>query len=438
MLDIQKIRNQRPEVEKALLKRMEVGSFDLDEIIKLDDKRRELIQKADELKAERNKFSKTKPTPEVIEKMKEVGERIKDLDEKLASVEAELKEKLSVLPNIPSDDVVAGGKENNKVIKIFGKKPEFDFKFKDHVELATSLGLIDYERAAKMSGSGFWCYTGDGALLEWALLNYFIEFHKKNSYEFLLLPYLLNEESAYASGHLPKFRGDLFWTNKENVFDYCRDRSRPVLTTTDGNLCLNATSEMMLLNYHRDEILDEKKMPKKYFAYSACFRREAGSYRKEERGMVRGHQFNKIEMFQFTKPEDSWAAFDELVKNAEKLVESLGLHFQTVQLAAGDCASAMAKTCDIEVWIPSMETYKEISSVSNALDYQARRANIRYKNDNGKNDFVHTLNGSGLATSRLVPAILEQFQNKDGSVEVPKVLKEWIGKKKLVIKKLTN
>jgi len=424
MLDIQKIRNQKQEVEKGLLKRMEQGSFDLDEIIRLDDQRKELIQKADELKAERNKFSKTKPTMEIIEEMKKVGERIKELDAELLKTEKELRKKLSELPNIPADDVVAGGKENNKVIKTFGKKPEFKFQSKDHIELATKLKLVDYERAVKMSGSGFWCYTGDGALLEWALLNYFVKFHRDNGYEFILPPYLLNEESAYASGHLPKFRGDLFWTNKSAL------KSEELETETKDLLCLNATAEMMLNNYHRDEILKAEELPKKYFAYSACFRREAGSYRKEERGMVRGHQFNKIEMFQFTKPEDSWVAFDELVKNAEKLVEGLGLHYQTVQLAAGDCSAAMAKTIDIEVWIPSMETYKEVSSVSNALDYQARRANIRYKNDNGKNDFVHTLNGSGLATSRLVPAILEQFQNEDGSVEVPEVLREWVGKKK--------
>jgi len=414
MLDINKIRNQKEEIEKALLKRMEAGSFDLDEIIKLDDERKELIQKCDELKAERNKFSKTKPTPEIIEEMKKVGERIKEMDEELAKTEEELKEKLSALPNIPADDVAPGGKENNKVLKSFGKQPEFDFKAKDHVELATSLGLIDYERAAKMSGAGFWCYTGDGALLEWALLNYFVDFHKKNGYEFLLLPYLLNEASAYASGHLPKFREDLFWT--------------------EDKLCLNATSEMMINNFHRDDILNGEDLPKKYYSYSACFRREAGSYRKEERGMVRGHQFNKIEMFQFTKPEDSWAAFDELVKNAEELVKGLGLNFQTVQLAAQDASAAMAKTIDIEVWIPSMNIYKEVSSVSNALDYQARRANIRYRGENGKNEFVHTLNGSGLATSRLIPAILEQFQQKDGSVEVPKVLQGMVGKKKLEIR----
>jgi len=415
MLDIQKIRNNKEEVEKALLKRLKKGSFDLDKIIKLDDERKELIKEADELKAERNKFSKTKPSPEIIEKMKAVGEKIKELDEKLAAAEWKLKEAISELPNTPLAEVVAGGKENNEVVKEFGKKQEFDFGIKDHVDLAKDLKVVDYERGVKIAGSGFWCYTGDGALLEWALLNYFVEFHKKNGYEFILAPFMLNEDSAYASGHLPKFRDDLYWTQDK--------------------LCLNATSEMMINNFHRDDVLNEADLPKKYYSYSACFRREAGSYRKEERGMVRGHQFNKIEMFQFTHPNESAKAFDELVKNAEKLVEGLGLHFRTVKLAAEDCSAAMAKTYDIEVWIPSMATYKEVSSVSNALDYQARRGNIRFKNKEGKTEFLHTLNASGLATSRLVPAILEQFQQRDGSVEIPKVLQKWVGKKKLEIKK---
>lgn len=410
MLDINKIREQKNAVKKALLKRLEPAEFDLDKILSLDDKRRKLIAEMEMLKADRNLHSKTKPTPEIIIQMKEVGRQIQTLENDSRLVEDQLKTALNELPNLPADDVLSGGKENNKVIKTFGRKPVFKFSPKDHVDLATNLSLVDYERAAKMSGAGFWIYKGDGALLEWALLNYFVEFHKKNKYTFILPPYLLTEQSAYTSGHLPKFKDDLFWTQ-------------------DGT-CLNATSEMMLGNHHRDEILAEEDLPLKYFAYSTCFRREAGSYRKEERGMIRGHQFNKIEMFQFTKPEDSWKAFAELIKNAEKLVEGLGLHYQTVQLAAGDSSAAMAKTCDIEVWIPSIEMYKEVSSVSNALDYQARRGNIRFKNSiTNKNEFVHTLNASGLATSRLLPAILEQFQQPDGSVEVPKVLQKWVGKK---------
>lgn len=416
MLDIIRIRNSKEEVKKSLLKRLKETDFNLDEIIELDDQRKSLLTKVEQLKADRNKNSKTKPTPEIIEKMKSLGNEIKELDQQIATTEETLKEKLSSLPNIVAEDVVSGGKENNKVLRQFGKKPNFKFQPKDHVQLSEDLGLIDYERGVKMSGSGFWVYKGDGAILEWALLNYFIDFHRKNKYTFLMPPYLLTEKSAYTSGHLPKFRDDLFWTQDK--------------------LCLNATSEMMVGNYHRDEILNEKELPLKYFAYSACFRREAGGYRKEEKGTVRGHQFNKIEMFQFTLPENSWKAFDELTKNAEKLTSGLGLHFQSVQLAAEDASAAMAKTIDIEVWIPSMNIYKEISSCSNALDYQARRGNVKYRNNaKGKNEFVHTLNASGLATSRLLPAILEQFQQKDGSVKVPKVLQKYTGFKVIKPKK---
>lgn len=412
MLDINKIRNQKEEVKAALMKRMNAKDLDLDLIIAVDDKRKKLLLEAESLKAERNKFSKSKPDAKTIAKMKNIGLDIKKLDEKINGVENELNEKLSSLPNIPAEDVLPGGKENNKVIKTFGKKSQFKFKPKDHYELATSLGIIDYERAVKMAGNGFWCYKGQGAILEWALLSYFIKFHQKNGYIFMIPPFLLTEQSAYTSGHLPKFRDDLFWT---------QDKS-----------CLNATSEMMLGNYHRDELLKEDDLPLKYAAYSACFRREAGSYRKEERGMIRGHQFNKIEMFQYTKPNQSWDSFSELTANAEKLVEGLGLHYQSVLLAAGDASAAMAKTIDIEVWIPSMETYKEVSSVSNAIDYQARRGNVRFKSkETGKNEFVHTLNASGLATSRLLPAILEQFQNEDGSVNVPKALQDFCGFKEI-------
>lgn len=407
MLDINYIRTNTEEVTHHLLKRMDPSKLDLDTILKLDEKRRDILTKQEELKAQKNKHSKEKPSPDVIEKLKALSEEIKKFDEELKKIQAKLNKRIAELPNITADDVVAGGKENNVVLNTFGEKPTFNFEPKDHIELATSLGLIDYERGAKMSGSGYWAYTGDGALLEWALLNYFIDYHKNNNYTFVLPPYVLTEESAYTSGHLPKFRDDLFWTQ--------------------DNTCLNATSEMMMGNYHRDEILDTEKLPLKYFSYSACFRREAGSYRKEERGMIRGHQFNKVEMFQFTKPEDSWGAFDELLGHAEALVEGLGLHYQTSQLAAGDSSAAMAKTCDIEVWIPSMEVYKEVSSASNALEYQARRGKIRYKNpETGKNEFVHTLNASGLATSRLIPAILEQFQQADGTVAYPEVLKKWM------------
>ena len=416
MLDIKLIREKTEQVKADLLKRMPLEKLDLDSIIRLDNRRRESIDALEKMQAERNLASKTKPTPEVIANMKEVGEAIKAQEENRAAIEKELTDRLAELPNLPAPDVVAGGKENNEVIYTYGKLPKFNFTPKDHVAIATDLGIIDYERAAKMSGSGFWCYKGAGALLEWALLSYFIDFHTKNGYEFLIPPFLLTEKSAYTSGHLPKFRDDLFWTQ--------------------DNLCLNATSEMMLGNYHRDEILNEEDLPLKYFAYSPCFRREAGSYRQEERGMIRGHQFNKIEMFIFSRPEHSWEMFAELVQNAKKLVEGLDLHFQVSKLAAGDCSAAMAKTYDLEIYIPSMGIYKEVSSISNALDYQARRGSIRFKNkENGRNEFVHTLNASGLATSRLIPAILEQNQQEDGSVIVPKALRPYLPRRMKVIKK---
>jgi len=417
MLDINKIRSSKEEIKKSLLKRLKESDFNLDEILILDDKRKKILTEVEMLKSERNRNSKAKPMPEIILEMKKIGEEIKRLDYIVRQTEETLKEKLSELPNIVADDVVAGGKENNKVLRQFGKKPVFKFQLKDHMQLATDLDLIDYERGAKIAGSGFWFYRGDGAILEWALLNYFIDFHRKNKYTFLLPPFLVTGESAYTSGHLPKFRDDLYWTK-------------------DENLCLNATSEMMLLNYHRDEILNQKDLPKRYFAYSPCFRKEAGGYRTEERGMIRGHQFNKIEMFQFVLPEKSWQAFEELRRNSELLVKNLGLHFQSVQLAAADTSDAMAKTIDIEVFIPSMNTYKEVSSVSNALDYQTRRGNIKYRNNKTqKNEFVCALNGSGLATSRLIPAILEQFQQKDGSVKIPKVLQKYAGFKVIKSKK---
>lgn len=406
MLDIKYIRENLETVKVSLLKRMDPEKLDLEAIIKLDDERRELIKEGEALKAERNQSSKSKPDAEIIAAMKSLGEKIKISETNLQILELELQTKLAALPNIPADDVVAGGKENNEVIYTSGKKPVFDFKFKDHVVLAEDLGVIDYERAVKMSGNGFWCYRGMGALLEWALLSYFIAYHSSNNYQFLIPPFLLTEKSAYTSGHLPKFRDELFWTQ--------------------DNLCLNATSEMMLGNYHREEILSLDSLPLKYFAYSPCFRREAGSYRQEERGMVRGHQFNKIEMFIFCKPEESWNFFEELIKHTEALVDGLGLHYQVSKLAAGDCSAAMAKTCDLEVWLPSMGIYKEVSSVSNALDYQARRGQTRFKNKEGENIFVHTLNASGLATSRLLPAILEQNQQADGSVRIPEVLRPYI------------
>lgn len=419
MLDIKKIREEKNEVEKSLKKRLgNEFALNLDLIISLDNDRKKIIPELENLQAEKNKLSKVKPDKETIEKIKENNIDIKKLEENLSKIENKLKEELSSLPNIVATDVVAGGKENNKVVYTFKEKPSFNFEPKNHVDLAESLDIIDYKRAAKMSGAGFWIYKGQGALLEWALLNYFINFHNKNNYTFLIPPFLLNEESAYASGHLPKFGEDLFWLK-------------------DEKMCLNATAEMMLGNYHRDEIIKEKDLPLKYTGYSACFRKEAGSYRQEERGMIRGHQFNKIEMFQYTKPENSWEIFEAMKNQVTELLQGLNLHFQVSSLAAGDCSAAMAKTVDLEVYIPSMGIYKEVSSVSNALDYQARRGNIRVKGDTGKNYFPHTLNASGMATSRLIPAILEQNQQADGSVIIPEVLRNFMPNNVSIINKKT-
>ncbi|MBT4137319.1 MAG: serine--tRNA ligase, partial [Candidatus Latescibacteria bacterium] len=304
--------------------------------------------------------------------------------------------------------------DKNEVVRTWGELPVFGFEPKDHVELVTSLRLIDYERGVKLGGTGFWLYIGDGARLEWALLNYFMDQHTQDGYEFILPPHILNEACGYAAGQFPKFADDVFLLKNED----------------DKVQFLLPTSETALINLHRDEIIPEAELPKKYFSYTPCYRKEAGSYRAQERGMIRGHQFNKVEMFQYTRPEDSNNALEELIGKAESLVQGLGLHHQVSKLAAKDVSATMAKTYDIEVWIPSMDEYKEVSSASNAHDYQARRGNIRYKrNDTGKNIFAHTLNASGLATSRLIPAIVEQNQQADGSVIIPEVLRPYLGGK---------
>ncbi len=408
MLDIKFIRENTNQVQIALEKRLDPKLFNLEELLRLDQNRRQLILDIEELKASKNKYSKSKPSLELINQVKEINIKLKELEAIFEELNDNFKETLTSLPNIVLGDVLAGGKENNQVVYTFSKKPKFDFEIKDHVELATSLDLIDYKRGVKIAGSGFWVYKHIGAQLEWALLNYFKDFHLNNAYQFILPPLMLTEESAYTSGHLPKFKDDLFWTQDK--------------------LCLNATSEMMLGNYHRNEILNLKDLPLKYFAYSPCFRREAGAYREEERGMIRGHQFNKTEMFILCKPDDSEKYFQELLANAQQLLGGLDLHYQVSKLAAGDCSYAMAKTYDLEVWLPSMGIYKEVSSVSNALDYQARRGKIRFSDENQNNSFVHTLNASGLATSRLVPAILEQNQLANGSVKIPKILQKYLNK----------
>jgi len=424
MLDLNLIRKNTEKVKESLSKRMD--NIDFTELLEWDDERRKLIIDIDVLKSKKNKVSKEIPElkrkGEEVEsyylEMKEVSNNIKVLEDSLTPLERKINIYLESLPNIPDDDVVAGGKENNKVIREWGKKPDFNFAAKDHVELVTSRNLVDYERGVKLSGNGFWVYKGNGAILEWALLNYFIEEHIKDGYEFILPPHILNYQCGLTAGQFPKFEDEVF-----NVTDN-KDKG--------NSQFLLPTSETALINLHRDEILKEEELSKKYFSYTPCYRVEAGSYRASERGMIRGHQFNKVEMFQYTKPEDSDAAFDELLNKAERLVQGLGLHYRVTKLAAKDCSASMAKTFDIEIWIPSMNEYKEVSSASNARDYQARRGMIRFKRNESKNtEFVHTLNASGLATSRLFPAIVEQMQQEDGSILVPEVLRKWVGKERL-------
>ncbi|MBR2832709.1 MAG: serine--tRNA ligase [Oscillospiraceae bacterium] len=421
MLDIKLIRED-PEGVKARLLKKEADCGDaIDRILELDKKRRELIMRTEADKAEQNKVSRQIPqmkkagedTTEVFARMNQLKESIRTTDAALKEVETEFTDLMLGLPNLPDEDLKAGGKENNEPLKYFGEPHKFDFEPKNHVDLCTALGLIDYERGVKLAGSGFWIYKGLGARLEWALLNYFIETHIADGYELILVPHMLEYQCGLTAGQFPKFADEVY--KIENPTD---DRIHYMLPT----------AEAALASLHRDEILTEAELPKKYISYTPCFRREAGSYRADERGMVRGHQFNKVEMFQYTKPEDSDAAFEELVHKAERLVSGLGFHFRTVKLAAADCSASMARTYDIEIQIPSMNGYKEVSSVSNARDYQARRGSIRFRREaTGKTEYVHTLNGSGLATSRILPALVEQNQQKDGSVVVPEVLRKYMG-----------
>jgi seryl-tRNA synthetase len=422
MLDINLIRENPDRVAQALKKR--IDDIDFTELLAWDEKRRAYITEIGQLREKRNSVSAQIPqmkkagedTTQVQHEMRDVSTSIKTLETELSKVEQNIHTFVEGLPNIPADDVPPGGKENNEVVRTWGEKPTFNFDPKDHVDLVTSLRLIDYERGVKMGGTGFWLYIGDGARLEWALLNYFVDTHINDGYEFILPPHILNEACGFAAGQFPKFSDDVFH-----------------LKTGDGKVqFLLPTSETALINFHRDEIIPEEELPKKYFSYTPCYRKEAGSYRAQERGMIRGHQFNKIEMFQFTRSEYSENALEELIDKAEQLVQGLGLHHQVSKLAAQDASASMAKTYDIEVWIPSMNEYKEVSSASNASDYQARRGSIRLKRTKtGKNELVHTLNASGLATSRIIPAIVEQFQNEDGSVTIPEVLRPYLGGKEV-------
>ena len=416
MLDIKKIQSDPVGMAKKMAAKG--VTIDFAELIEKYERRKSINAENDALRNRRKTISKKigiamkngSPDGEALaQEVKEVNEKIKANEVLIAEIDQYVNKLMLELPNPPADGVAPGGKENNEVVKIHGVKPEFNFIPKNHVDLAESLDLIDYKRGVTLSGSGYWVYTRVGAMLEWALLNYFVENHLADGYEMLLLPHILNQDCGLVAGQFPKFYDEVYYLDNT--------REKFILPT----------AETALVNLHRDEILNEDELPKRYFAFTPCYRKEAGSSRADERGMIRGHQFNKVELVQYAHPDHSMDSLKEMLAKAEKLVAGLGLHYRVSKLAAEDCSWAMATTFDVEVWIPSMGIYKEVSSVSNAFDYQARRGNVRFRDvETGKTRFVHTLNASGLATSRIFPAILEQFQQEDGSVKVPDVLKKWL------------
>lgn len=423
MLDIRNVRANFEEIKGKLAKRGEDLS-DFDKFGGLDEKRRELIAKTEVLKAERNKVSaevaqmkrNKENADEEIKQMREVGAEIKQLDEELNDVDEKLNYIMMRIPNIPHDSVPMGDSEDDNVeVRAWGEKPAFAFEAKPHWDLGTDLNILDFERAAKVTGSRFVFYRGLGARLERALINFMLDLHiDEHGYEELLPPYLANRASLTGTGQLPKFAEDLFRIEEDDFF-------------------LIPTSEVPVTNFHRDEILDVSKLPVTFAAYSANFRSEAGSAGRDTRGLIRQHQFNKVELVRMVKPEDSYDELEKLVGHAEKVLQLLKLPYRVLNMCTADLGFTAAKKYDIEVWIPTQEMYREISSCSNFEDFQARRAQIRYRSEAGaKPEFVHTLNGSGLAIGRTVAAILENYQTEDGSVVIPEVLRPYMGGKEII------
>jgi len=416
MIDIKLIRENPGEIEARLRKKDK--NVDISRIVELDQELRDISMEADELKNLRNRVSKEigqfkgdkEAREEKIKEMKEVSQKIKDMDERIHEMDEELSVLLAGLPNIPHESVPVSEDEDDKEItKTHGEKPSFDFEIKNHVELGAGLGILDFERGAKVSQAMFPLFVGDGARLEWALINFMRDtLTQEKGFKLVIPPYLVNEQTAFTSGNLPKFGDQLY---------KCRD----------DDLYLIPTSEVPMTSMHRDEILEEDNLPLCYCAYTACYRREAGAHGKGERGLIRVHQFNKVEMFKFVKPETSFDELENLVGIAEEMVEKLGLHYRTALLVTTDIAQQSAKTYDIEVWLPGQGKYYEVSSCSNCTDFQARRGKIRYRpKDSKKTRLVHTLNGSGLATSRLMVSILETYQQQDGSIIIPEILRPYM------------
>jgi seryl-tRNA synthetase len=415
MLDIRRIREDRNGIEARL--RTRDPSIDLGEIVSLDEERRRLIAEAEELKAERNRGSQEvgrrrqagEEADELLSRLAETADRIAALDDELRETGARIERRLALLPNIPHESVPAGGKEANVVLKTVGEKPEPGFPIRHHLEIGEEKGILDFPRAAAIAGARFPMYVGAAARLEMALIQFMFFRHANSGYVPILPPFLANARSFYVSSQLPKFADDVYHIEKDDLY-------------------LNPTAESLLVNLHRDEILAIDELPKNYVAYTPCFRREAGSYGEEERGLIRVHQFNKVEMFKFTTPDASYDELEKLIADAESVLEALDLHYRVVLLASGDIAQQSSKTVDLEVYLPGQGRYYEVSSCSNCEAFQARRGNIRYRpTPKEKPEFVHTLNGSGLATSRLMAAILENNQTEDGRIRIPEVLQPMVG-----------
>ncbi|TFD96649.1 serine--tRNA ligase [Jeotgalibacillus salarius] len=425
MLDLKRLRNHFEEIKEKMGKRGE-DLKDFDQFQALDQERRELIVKSEEKKSRRNEVSQEiaqmkrekKNADDVIAEMRGLGDEIKQIDERLREVEDKLETLLLSIPNIPHDSVPIGDTEDDNVeIRNWGNIRDFGFEPKPHWDVATDLEMLDFERAAKVTGSRFVFYKGAGARLERALINFMMDLHQdQHGYTEMLPPYLVNRASMTGTGQLPKFEEDAFRIEKEDFF-------------------LVPTSEVPVTNFHRDEILKADELPKAYVAYSANFRSEAGSAGRDTRGLIRQHQFNKVELVRFAKPEESYETLEMLTGHAEKVLQLLELPYRVMSMCTADLGFTAAKKYDIEVWIPSYGTYREISSCSNFEDFQARRANIRFRREpNAKPEHVHTLNGSGLAIGRTVAALLENYQQEDGSVVVPEVLQPYMGGKKVIAK----
>lgn len=420
MLDIKLIRKERAWVEERI--RRKEPDLDLSEVVALDERMRDVKIQVETLKAERNDLSKKigeekkegKDTQHLMETVREMGEKIAALDSMLKDLEESLETALAKIPNIPADDIkISQDAKENECIKMVREKPSFDFQPKNHLELNERLHLLEFHKTAITSGSGWPAYRGIGARLEWALLSYMIDMQVLNGFEFWLPPILVKQPIMFGSGQIPKFDGQYYQVDDKET------------------LYLIPTAEVVLNGLHYGEIIPEEKLPIKYAAYTPCFRKEAGAAGAQERGLIRVHQFNKVEMFAFTTPEQSEKMFAEMIDVAEQILEGLGLHYRLCKLVTGDMSFTAAKTVDVEVWLPGQNRYYEVSSISNCTDYQARRSHIRYRTASEKPALVHTLNGSGLATSRLLVALLENNQNKDGSVHLPPVLQEKLGIKQL-------